>query len=304
MDYKVLKEKFFSGTTSREEEDALCRYLMNDNLSAEAKEDKEMLLAMLQPAEYDCTEAMEEVTAMIDNLAAQESVAAGEKSTQCSVVFRYLAPAFAVAAVLALLFVVVPYPDDAVGVQGDTDNMQNVAVIEQPKKAGEMVTIVLEEPGAVTLFEPAEPASEENLPAHVDGSLLADAGEAVAAQTGDETTPVVSRSGNAAADAALLAALTGNGETKAVVPAVPLEGNYAGSHSSGTSEHVVGSDNSFTLSESQLIAITDEGDTFSNPQDAVEHLAVLLAIFSHSASASVEEQNLHLKQFVVMNSEP
>lgn len=304
MDYKVLKEKFFSGTTSREEEDALCRYLMNDNLSAEAKEDKEMLLAMLQPAEYDCTEAMEDVTAMIDNLAAQESVAAGEKSTQRSVVFRYLAPAFAVAAVLALLFVVVPYPDDAVGVQGDTDNMQNVAVIEQPKKAGEMVTIVLEEPGAVTLFEPAEPASEENLPAHVDGSLLADAGEAVAAQPGDETTPVGPRSGNAADDAALLAALTGNGETKAVVPAVPLEGNYAGSHSSGTSEHVVGSDNSFTLSESQLIAITDEGDTFSNPQDAVEHLAVLLAIFSQSASASVEEQNLHLKQFVVMNSEP
>lgn len=295
-----MKEKFFSGTTSREEEDALCRYLMNDNLSAEAKEDKEMLLAMLQPAEYDCTEAMEEVTAMIDNLAAQESVAAGEKSTQRSVVFRYLAPAFAVAAVLALLFVVVPYPDDAVGVQGDTDNMQNVAVIEQPKKAGEMVTIVLEEPGAVTLFEPAEPASEENLLAHVDGSLLADAGEAVAAQPGDETTPVVPRSGNAAADAAL----TGNGETKAVVPAVPLEGKYAGSHSSGTSEHVVGSDNSFTLSEPPLIAMTDEGDTFSNPQDAVEHLAVLLAIFSQAASGGVEEQNLHLKQFVVMNSEP
>ena len=48
MDYKVLKEKFFSGTTTREEEDALRRYLKGDNLPQEAAEDKEMLLAMLQ----------------------------------------------------------------------------------------------------------------------------------------------------------------------------------------------------------------------------------------------------------------
>lgn len=300
MYYKVLKEKFFSGTTTREEEDVLRRYLMGDNLSAEAKEDKEMLLAMLQPAEYDCTEAMEEVTAMIDNLAAQESVAAGEKSAQRSVVFRYLAPAFAAAAVLALVFV--PYPDDTVGIQGSTDKKQYVAVAEQPKTAGEMVAIVLEEPQVVTVSEPAEFTNDENLPAPVDGSLLADAGEAIAAQAGEEATLIVPRSGNAGADAALLAALTGNGGTKAVAPEATLEGEYAGSHSSGISEHVVGSDNSFTLSEPPLIAMTDEGDTFSNPQDAIEHLDVLLAIFSQAASGGVEEQKMHLKQFVVMNS--
>lgn len=302
MDYKVLKEKFFMGTTTREEEDVLRRYLMGDNLSAEAKEDKEMMLAMLQPAEYDCTEAMEEVTAMIDNLAAQESVAAGEKSAQRSVVLRYLAPAFAAAAVLALLFVVVPYPDDAIGVQGSTDNKQYVAANEQPKTAEKIVTIVLEEPQAVTVSEPDESTNDENLPAPVDGSMLADAGEAVAAQPGEEAGPIVPNSGNAGADAALLVALTGNGGTKAVAPEATLEGEYAGSHSSGISEHVVGSDNSFTLSEPPLIAMTDEGDTFSNPQDAIEHLDVLLAIFSQAASGGVEEQKMHLKQFVVMNS--
>ena len=38
MDYKVLKEKFFLGTSTREEEEELRRYLMGDDLPANISE--------------------------------------------------------------------------------------------------------------------------------------------------------------------------------------------------------------------------------------------------------------------------
>ena len=127
MDYKVLKEKFFLGTSTREEEEELRRYLMGDDLPAEALEDKDLLLAMLQPAEFDCSEAMEEVSAMIDGLAAQD--VATSRKRQLRRVVRYLYPAVAVAAVLALFFMVVPYSDNGV-VQGNaTDGAGEIVVI-------------------------------------------------------------------------------------------------------------------------------------------------------------------------------
>lgn len=142
MDYKVLKEKFFSGTTTREEEDALRRYLKGDNLPQEAAEDKEMLLAMLQPAEYDYREAMDGISAMIDRLAAQESVDVRERSVPRRVVLRYLYTAVAVAAAVLLVFMLSPYSTSEVQQPGDTlladagrDNVVTVVVGEQPQGA-------------------------------------------------------------------------------------------------------------------------------------------------------------------------
>lgn len=142
MDYKVLKEKFFSGTTTREEEDALRRYLKGDNLPQEAAEDKEMLLAMLQPAEYDCREAMNGISAMIDRLAAQESVDVRERSVPRRVVLRYLYTAVAVAAAVLLIFMLHPHSVNSAQQPGDTlladagrDNVVTVVVGEQPQDA-------------------------------------------------------------------------------------------------------------------------------------------------------------------------
>ena len=78
MDYRILIDKFFSGTTSREEEEMLRRYLNGENLPADIQKEKELLLAMLQTVEYDCTEEMEEVAAMIDSLAAAEANAGSQ----------------------------------------------------------------------------------------------------------------------------------------------------------------------------------------------------------------------------------
>lgn len=142
MDYKVLKEKFFSGTTTREEEDALRRYLKGDNLPQEAAEDKEMLIAMLQPVEYDCQEAMDGISAMIDALSAQESVDVREKSAPRRVVLCYLYTAVAVAAAVLLVFMLSPYSTSEVQQPGDTlladagrDNVVTVVVGEQPQGA-------------------------------------------------------------------------------------------------------------------------------------------------------------------------
>lgn len=104
MDYNELIDKYFSGTTSREDEDVLRRYLMRDDLPAEIMEQKELLLAMLQPAEIDCTEAMAEVSAMVDSLATQEPASVPGKRTFRVVMLRYLTPAVAAAAVLLFMF--------------------------------------------------------------------------------------------------------------------------------------------------------------------------------------------------------
>lgn len=108
MDYKFLKEKFFLGETTRDEEDELRRYLMGENLPADALEDRELMLAMLQPVEYDCSEAMNGISAMIGNLAAQESAGVRRGPARRSVVVRYLSMVMSVAAALLLIFMLFP----------------------------------------------------------------------------------------------------------------------------------------------------------------------------------------------------
>lgn len=279
MDYKALKEKFFMGTTSLEEEDALRRYLRGDDLSAEAKADKEMMLAMLQPVEYDCSAAMEEVSALIDRFDAQETVTAGSKRPTNRVV-RYLYPAAAVAAALALLFVVVPYSrnnvqSDASDVVAVTDNGEDVIAVTvtgQSAQGGDIITVELNEQECVQVSEPVKAkTAEKQIVVETDVMLAQD-------KENNATSPVD------------------------VPDAVVLRGVNAGLNDSVKTNVTVGDDASFTLSESPLIAITDENDTFSNPQDAAAHLDVLLEIFSQAASGGVEEQKMHLKKFVVMNS--
>ena len=279
MDYKALKEKFFMGTTSLEEEDALRRYLRGDDLSAEAKADKEMMLAMLQPVEYDCSAAMEEVSALIDRFDAQETVTAGSKRPTNRVV-RYLYPAAAVAAALALLFVVVPYSrnnvqSDASDVVAVTDNGEDVIAVTvtgQSAQGGDIITVELNEPKCVQVSEPVKAKTAEK-------QIVVETDVMLAQDKENNATSLVD-----------------------VPDAVVLRGVNAGLNDSVKTNVTVGDDASFTLSESPLIAITDENDTFSNPQDAAAHLDVLLEIFSQAASGGVEEQKMHLKKFVVMNS--
>ena len=114
MEYDKLKDKFFLGTSTREEEDELRRYLLSDSLSAGAQEEKELLLAMLQPGDYGCDEEMKEVAALIDRLAEEETVAALHGNTTRRIVLRYVVQAIVAAAVLALLFTVVPYSGNSV----------------------------------------------------------------------------------------------------------------------------------------------------------------------------------------------
>ena len=195
MDYKVLKEKFFLGTSTREEEVELRRYLMGDDLPAEALEDKELLLAMLQPAEFDCSEAMEEVSAMIDGLAAQE--AATSPKRQLRRVVRYLYPAVAVAAVLALFFMVVPYSDNGV-VQGNaTDGAGEIVAVNVSEPPGHVIgddSFVLSEPDLIPLLPPE---GEKKMPA-VEEPLLADdvTEKAVKPALDKVHEPVVKRTGN------------------------------------------------------------------------------------------------------------
>lgn len=90
MEYDKLKDKFFLGTSTREEEDELRRYLLSDSLSAGAQEEKELLLAMLQPGDYCCDEDMKEVATLIDRLAEEESAKALHRSTARRIVLRYV----------------------------------------------------------------------------------------------------------------------------------------------------------------------------------------------------------------------
>ena len=113
MDYKVLIDKFYHGETNCEEEGLLRRYLMGDELPADVREEKELLLAMLQPMEYDCSEAMNGISAMIDELAAKDdSTGHSLQPDSRRVRFRYLYPEVAVAAALILLYQLFPYSNE------------------------------------------------------------------------------------------------------------------------------------------------------------------------------------------------
>lgn len=114
MDYKVLIDRYFSGMTSCEEEVELRRCLMHDDLTADMSLERECLLAMLQPTEYDCSEEMSAVSAMIDNLAVVETVTIMQQPVQQRRFLRYLAPVMAVAVAVLLLFFFFPYSIETV----------------------------------------------------------------------------------------------------------------------------------------------------------------------------------------------
>lgn len=291
MDYKVLKEKFFLGTSTREEEEELRRYLMGDDLPAEALEDKELLLAMLQPAEFDCSEAMEEVSAMIDGLAAQD--VAISRKRQLRRVVRYLYPAVAVAAVLALFFMVVPYSDNGV-VQGNaTDGAGEIVVINVSEPPGQAVgddSFVLSEPDLIPVLPPE---GEKKMPA-VEEPLLADdvTEKAVKPALDKVHEPVVRRTGNLEAETELLAALSGKDASKEVQPDKTLLGKRAGYLPPERVE---------SIGDNMSTAATSGDDTYTDPQDAIKHIDALFAIFSDAASGGVEEQRKHFKRFVALN---
>ena len=291
MDYKVLKEKFFLGTSTREEEEELRRYLMGDDLPAEALEDKELLLAMLQPAEFDCSEAMEEVSAMIDGLAAQD--VAISRKRQLRRVVRYLYPAVAVAAVLALFFMVVPYSDNGV-VQGNaTDGAGEIVLVNVSEPPVHVIgddSFVLSEPDLIPLL-PSE--GEKKMPA-VEEPLLADdvTGKAVKPALDKVHEPVVQRTGNLEADPELLAAMSGKEAAKEVQPDKLLIGKRAGYLPPERVE---------SIGDNMSTAATAGDDTYSDPQDAIKHIDALFAIFSDAASGGVEEQRKHFKRFVALN---
>lgn len=287
MDYKVLKEKFFLGTSTREEEEELRRYLMGDDLPAEALEDKELLLAMLQPAEFDCSEAMEEVSAMIDGLAAQETATFQKRPLR--MVVRYLYPAVAVAAVLALFFMVVPYSDNGV-VQGNaTDGAGEIVVVNVSEPPGQAIgddSFVLSEPDMIPVLPPE---GEKKMPA-VEEPLLADdvTEKAVKPALDEVHEPVVQRTGNLEADTELLAALSGK-ETANEGHLIVKRTGYL------PPERVE------SIGDNMSTAATAGDDTYSDPQDAIKHIDALFAIFSDAASGGVEEQRKHFKRFVALN---
>ena len=135
MDYRQLIEKFYLGCTSLEEEQELRRYLMGDDLPPEVAAEKELLLAMLQPAVYDCSEEMEDVSAMIDALAKEDKVAVKERFPLRNVLLRYITPATAAAAVLLLMLKLTPsngngVVDDAPLLTGIVDGTGSVVMSE------------------------------------------------------------------------------------------------------------------------------------------------------------------------------
>ena len=128
MDYKVLIDRYFSGMTSCEEEVELRRCLMHDDLTADMSLERECLLAMLQPTEYDCSEEMSAVSAMIDNLAVVETVTIMQQPVPQRGFLRYLAPVMAVAVAVLLFFLFFPYSNETV--QDDKELLATACVNE------------------------------------------------------------------------------------------------------------------------------------------------------------------------------
>lgn len=113
MDYRNLIKRFYLGGTSLEEEELLRNYLSGDGLPADIAEEKELLLAMLEPAEYDCTADMAGVSAMIDSLAREEeTMHVQRKHTFRRAMLRYIVTTAAAAAVLLLLLRLVPAAEE------------------------------------------------------------------------------------------------------------------------------------------------------------------------------------------------
>lgn len=130
MDYKVLIDKYFSGITSLQDEIELRRCLMQDNLPADMLQERECLLAMLQPAEYDCCEAMDTVLAMIDNLAAEETAAIVQRQASRRVFLRYFGFIVPVAAAMLLSFLFFPYSSETVQ---DNETLVTVTSVDEKR---------------------------------------------------------------------------------------------------------------------------------------------------------------------------
>ena len=128
MDYKVLIDKYFLGMTSCEEETELRRCLMQDNLPADMLQERDCLLAMLNPVEYECSEAMDAVSAMIDNFAAKETATMQQRKVSRRVVLRRLGSVVAVAAATLLFFLFFPYSNETV--QDDKELLATACVNE------------------------------------------------------------------------------------------------------------------------------------------------------------------------------
>ena len=319
MEYDKLKDKFFLGTSTREEEDELRRYLLSDSLSAEAQEEKELLLAMLQPGDYCCDEDMKEVAALIDRLAEEESAKALHGSTARRIVLRYVFPAIAVAAVLALLLTVVPYSGNSVK-HGKESQIAVVAPVPEQKQNGSAVN--KEEPDESVLPDgigkdsvagkdsAAGNGLDINRAKSVDSynksSLLATSNEKKPAAS--PGSPVVLRSG------ALPPISESDKDESWVVitvsepPAHRDEESLASvSQSADVSDvHKEASDDRKNVYIGAIHSFRLRGvrnDTIKDPKEAIDHLDALFAIFSDATDVVVKEQEMHLKQLTVSNQE-
>lgn len=313
MEYDKLKDKFFLGTSTREEEDELRRYLLSDSLSAGAQEEKELLLAMLQPGDYCCDEEMKEVAALIDRLAEEESATALHGSTARRIVLRYVFPAIAVAAVLALLLTVVPYSGNSVK-NGKESQIAVVAPVTEQKQNGSAVN--KEEPVESVLPKGAGKDSvagngldinrAKSVDSYNKSSLLATSNEKKPAAS--PGSPVVLRSGalppisesdkNESWVVITVSEPPAHRDEESLASVSQTGGvNEVHAEASGERENVyIGSNSSFRLRGVR-------NDTIKDPKEAIDHLYALFAIFSDATDVVVKEQEMHLKQLTVSNQE-
>lgn len=313
MEYDKLKDKFFLGTSTREEEDELRRYLLSDSLSAEAQEEKELLLAMLQPGDYCCDEDMKEVAALIDRLAEEESGKALHGSTARRIVLQYVFPAIAVAAVLALLLTVVPYSGNSVK-HGKESQIAVVAPVTEQMHDDSVGN--KEEPDESVLPKGAGKDSAagngldinraKSVDSYNKSSLLATSNEKKPAAS--PGSPPVLRSG-----ALPPISESDKNESWVVItvsepPAHRDEESLASvSQSADVSDvHKEASDdkeNVYIGSNSSFRLRGVRNDTIKDPKEAIDHLDALFAIFSDATDVVVKEQEMHLKQLTVSNQE-
>lgn len=313
MEYDKLKDKFFLGTSTREEEDELRRYLLSDSLSAGAQEEKELLLAMLQPCDYCCDEEMKEVAALIDRLAEEESAKALHGSTARRIVLRYVFPAIAVAAVLALLLTVVPYSGNSV----KHDKESQIAVVAPvPERMHDDSVGNKEEPDESVLPKGAGKESvagnwldinrAKSVDSYNKSSLLATSNEnKPAASPGSPVVirsgalPPISKSDKDESWVVITVSEPPAHRDEESLASVSQSADVSDVHkeASGERENVyIGSNSSFRLRGVR-------NDTIKDPKEAIDHLDALFAIFSDATDVVVKEQEMHLKQLTVSNQE-
>ena len=313
MEYDKLKDKFFLGTSTREEEDELRRYLLSDSLSAEAQEEKELLLAMLQPGDYCCDEEIKEVAALIDRLAEDETATVLHGSTARRIVLRYVVPAIAVAAALALMLMVVPYSGNSVK-HGKESQIAVVAPVTEQKQDGSAVN--REKPGESVLPKGVGKDSvagngvdisrDKSVDSYNRSSLLA---------TSNEKKPAASPGSPAVIRSGALPPISESDKNESWVvitvsepPAHRDEESLASvSQSADVSDvHKEASDDRKNVYIGAIPSFRLRGvrnDTIKDPKEAIDHLDALFAIFSDATDVVVKEQEMHLKQLTVSNQE-